>query len=85
MFRDGLIGNLGIIEVLGLLTAGQFNKALPKDKSPYKLEDIIPQAYDYLYPPLTEEDKKAKVQAALVGFMTLQPGANQNLLENQDG
>ena len=58
MFNDGLIGNLGILEVLGTLTAGQFNKVLSKGSKGYKLKDIIPQAYDYLYPPQTEQEKK---------------------------
>jgi len=58
MYADGLIGNRGVLEVLGNLTAGQFNKMLPKGKSPYTLEDIISRAYDYIYPPLSEEDKR---------------------------
>ena len=46
MFHAGLIGNLGILEVLGTLTAGQFNKVLPKGKAGFTLKDIIPHAYD---------------------------------------
>jgi hypothetical protein len=29
MYHSGLIGNIGLLEVLGTLTAGQFNKMLP--------------------------------------------------------
>ena len=52
MYNDGVIGNLGILEVLGTLTAGQFNKMLQKGASPYKIKDILPQVYDYLYPQI---------------------------------
>ena len=40
MFHAGLIGNLGILEVLGTLTAGQFNKVLPRGKAGFTLKDI---------------------------------------------
>jgi hypothetical protein len=73
MFNDGIIGNLGILQVLGLLTAGQFNKVLPTGKPAFKLEDIIPQAYEYLYPPLTDEQKKEKVNKNLLAFAMMNP------------
>lgn len=75
MFNDGVIGNLGIMEVLGMLTAGQFNKMLPKTATPYKLQNIIPQAYDYLYPPLTEQEKKAQAEKNLLAFAMMSPDA----------
>ena len=67
MYADGLIGNRGILEVLGTLTAGQFNKMLPKGKPAYKLQDIIPRAFEYLYPPLSEQDKKK--QHAVIKYL----------------
>jgi len=73
MFNDGLIGNLGIIQVLGILTAGQFNKVLPSGKPPFKLENIIPQVYEYLYPPLTDEQKKEQVNKSLLAFAMMNP------------
>lgn len=75
MFNDGVIGNLGLLEVLGMLTAGQFNKMLPKTATPYKLHNIIPQAYDYLYPPLTEQEKKAQAEKNLLAFAMMSPDA----------
>lgn len=75
MYNDGIIGNLGLLEVLGSLTAGQFNKMLPKGSSPYKLQSIIPSAYDYLYPPLSEQDKKAQVSKNLLAFAMMAPNA----------
>ena len=61
MFVDGVIGNLGVLNVLGTLTAGQFNKMLPSGKAPYTLQKIIPKAHDYIYPPLTEQEQKNQV------------------------
>jgi len=75
MFNDGVIGNLGIIETLGTLTAGQFNKMLPKGSSPYKLSSVIPRVYDYIYPPLTEQDKKEQVSQQLLAFAMMSPNA----------
>jgi hypothetical protein len=77
MFNDGVIGNLGIIHILGILTAGQFNKVLPKGKPAFKLENIIPQVYEYLYPPLTDEDKKEAVNKSLLAFAMMNPNKNK--------
>lgn len=85
MYSDGLIGNKGILEVLGTLTAGQFNKMLPKGKPPYKLQGIIPLAYDYLYPPLSEQDKKAQASKQLLAFAMMSPGAPKVLTEAHNG
>jgi len=75
MYHAGLIGNIGLLEVLGNLTAGQFNKMLPKGKAGYKLQDIIPNTYDFIYPPLSEQDKKAQVNQSLLAFALMSPGA----------
>jgi hypothetical protein len=75
MYHAGIIGNLGLLEVLGTLTAGQFNKMLPKGKAPFKLKDIIPNAYDYLYPPQTEQEKKEQASQNLLAFALMSPNA----------
>ncbi len=75
MYNDGVIGNLGLIEVLGTLTAGQFNKVLPKGSAPYKLKSIIPNIYEYLYPPLTEQDIKEQASQNLLAFALMSPDA----------
>lgn len=85
MYVDGLIGNHGLLDVLGNLTAVQFNKALPKGKSPYNLRDIIPHAFDYLYPPPTEQEKKERANAALLTFMMTRQGAPKVLAEGNNG
>jgi hypothetical protein len=81
MFHAGLIGNLGILEVLGTLTAGQFNKVLPKGKAGFTLKDIIPHAYDYLYPPQTEQEKKDQASQNLLAFAMMSPSAPEILFK----
>lgn len=75
MFNDGIIGNLGLLQVLGSHAAGHFNSLLPKGASPYKLFDIIPNQYDYLYPPLSEAEQKNQVSKNLIAFAMASPGA----------
>ena len=75
MYNDGVIGNLGLLQVLGSHAAGHFNSLLPKGSSPYKLQDIIPNQYDYLYPPLTEEAKREQTSKDLIAFAMMHPGA----------
>jgi hypothetical protein len=54
---------------------------LPKGKQPYKLQDIIPTQYEYLYPPLTEQDKKDKTNKDLLNFIKSKPRAPTKLFE----
>ena len=75
MYNDGIIGNLGLLQVLGSHAAGHFNSLLQKGSAPYKLQDIIPNQYDYLYPPLTEEAKREQVSKNLLAFAMMHPGA----------
>ena len=79
MFNDGVIGNLGLIQVLGSHAAGHFNSLLPKGGSPYKLQDIIPNQYDYLYPPISEEAKREQISKNLIAFAMMHPGAPSQL------
>jgi len=81
MYADGIIGNFGIIQILGSHVAGHFNMVLPKGKQAYKLRDIIPVQYDYLYPPQTEQDKSKSLNDALLNFLKSRPNAPKKLLE----
>lgn len=75
MWHDGTIGNLGVLEAIGSLTAGTFNMSLAKGRAPFRLQDTIPSAYDYLYPPLSEEEQKKQASAGLLSFMMMGGGA----------
>lgn len=83
MFADGIIGNYGLLQVLGSHTAGFFNSLLPKGKQPYKLQDIIPAQYEYLYPPLTEQDKKDLANKSLLNFVKSKPNAPKDLFKDK--
>jgi hypothetical protein len=83
MYNDGIIGNLGLLQVLGINTAGQFNTVLPQGKIPFKLQDIIPTQYDYLYPPLTDEQKAKSISDNLVAFAKINPNAPSHLFKEK--
>jgi hypothetical protein len=71
MYADGLIGNHGILETLGNLSAGVYNYLRPQNKSPYKLKDLIPRAYDYIYPP---QDTTENPSNSLLAYMAQAKG-----------
>jgi hypothetical protein len=78
-YADGIIGNKKVINTLGSLTAGVFNYLRSNNSKTYSLEDIIGTAYDYIYPPLTEEQKQHDVNQRLKSFMQSRPGAETYL------
>jgi hypothetical protein len=70
MYADGMVGNYGILTQIASLTNGVFNYMRPANSPPYKLANILGNAYDYIYPPLTEEQQKAAVNDSLLAFMS---------------
>jgi len=85
MYADGLIGNRAVIELLGVLTNGVFNYMRSANAPTYKLSNIIGNAYDYIYPPLTEEEKKHKANEQLLAFMSQAPGFSADRFGIKDG
>lgn len=79
MWADGVIGNRGLLEVLGSLTAGVYNYMRSENQRAYKLNDIIPRSHDYLYPPLSDEQKRAQVNNSLLSYLRISPNAPQGL------
>lgn len=71
MYADGMIGNAGILEALGNLTAGVYNYMRAANSKAYKLKDIIPRAYDYIYPP---QDTTNSPSDALLSYMVQAKG-----------
>ena len=69
MYNAGIIGNLGVIHVLGQLAMMRGNEYLPSGSRPYGLKDFIPNTMDFYEPPQTPEEKKAALDRglALVG------------------
>lgn len=81
MYVDGLIGNRGLVEVLGSLTGAVYNYMRSEKQRAYTLQDIIPRMYEYIYPPLSEEEKAKKVSDALINYMRISPNAPKNLFK----
>lgn len=69
-----MIGNAGILESLGNLTAGVYNYIRAANSKAYKLKDIIPKAYDYIYPP---QDNTTSPSETLLSYMIQAKGFNK--------
>lgn len=74
MYADGMIGNQGLLTVLGQLTTGVFNYMRPANAPDYKLSKILGSAYDYIVPPLSPEQQKEATNNALKTYMMMAPG-----------
>lgn len=77
MYADGMVGNHNLVYLLGSLVTGVFNYLRAEASAPFSLQKVLGPAYDYLYPPLTEEQKQAQVNEQLLTFMTMAPGFNK--------
>ena len=85
MYADGLLGNYGILTQIASLTNGVFNYMRPASSPPYKLANILGSAYDYIYPPLTQEQQKAAVNDSLLAFMSQANGFDKTKFGVKDG
>lgn len=85
MYADGLLGNYGILTQLATLTNGVFNYMRTANSPPYKLANILGSAYDYIYPPLTQEQQKAAVNDSLLAFMSQANGFDKTKFGVKDG
>jgi hypothetical protein len=81
MYADGMIGNYGVLTQLATLTNGVFNYMRTANSSPYKLVNILGSAYDYIYPPLSDDEVKANANNSLLAFMTQAQGFDAKLFE----
>lgn len=81
MFADGMIGNRSLLLALSTLTTGNINSKLKKDATPYKMQDVLPSAHEYIVPPLTEEQMAEQRNRQLLGFMATSKGVPKNFLE----
>ena len=78
MYNDGLIGNMGILEVLGNLTAGVYNYMRSTGQSPYRLQDIIKRSYKYLFP----QDNTTDPSDTLLLFLSQAPDFKMDRFKN---
>jgi hypothetical protein len=78
-FGDGIIGNKKILNTLGSLTTGVFNYMRSSNSPSYTLNNILGSSYDYIYKPLTNEEKQNQANQNLLAFISMAPGAKENL------
>lgn len=71
--NDGLFGNKSLINVNGALTTGVFNYIRSQNAQAYSLQDIIGVMHDYIYRPLSEEEKRQLANERLLTFMSMKP------------
>lgn len=79
MLHDGLIGPKSVLLALSSFTTGNLNSKLKPTAEPYKMENILPLAHDYIVPPLTEEEKIAKANENLSTYIAMHPNAPRKL------
>jgi len=85
MYADGLIGNSGLLTQVATLTSGVFNYIRAASSPAYKLDSVLGRAYDYIYPPLSEKDKKVMASNSLLAFMTQAQGFDKTMFGVKDG
>lgn len=69
MYNNGVLGNMGLMNVIGSLTTGIFNYIRPPNASPYGLKAILNEAYGYIY-----KDVEVAPEDSLKLFMTQAQG-----------
>lgn len=77
--NDGLVGNKVVLTTLGSLTTGVFNYIRSSGAKAYELKEILGIAHDYIYKPLTEQEKQEEANQRLLSFMQMMPGADKQL------
>ncbi len=81
MLADGMIGPKSVLLALSSFATGNLNSKIRRDATPFKMDDLLPFAHEYVQPPLTEEQKQAKSQRSLMAFMAMNPKAPKKILE----
>lgn len=78
MYNNGILGNMGLINLIGSLTTGIFNYIRPSSAPAYSLKSILNETYGYLY-----KDVEIKPEDSLKLFMTQAQGFNMNLFDRK--
>jgi hypothetical protein len=79
MLYDGMIGQKSVLLALSSLTTGNLNSKLKDTATPYKMENVLPLAHEYIVPPLTEEEQQTQVNANLSSYVAMHPNAPKKL------
>ena len=75
-----MFGNKSLLLAISALTTGNLNSKLRKEARPYKMEDILPLAHEYIVPPMTEEERKEQTSKSFMAFMQSAPGAPKGII-----
>jgi len=84
MFSDGLIGEKASLVALSAFATGNLNSKLKQGTTPFRMQNILPSAADYISPPPTDEEKAAMVQNQLLSFLQQMPGSETYLKVKDD-
>lgn len=77
MLNDGAIGPKAILLALSALTTGNLNSKIKHGSNPYKIQDVLPSTFEYIIPPLSEEQQRQETQERLKAFMLSAPGSQK--------
>lgn len=77
--NDGLIGNKAVINTLGYLTTAVFNYMRSQNTPAYTLHNVLGIMHDYIYKPLSDEEKRQAASQQLLAFMSMGSGAPELL------
>ena len=84
MLHDGLLGPKSVLLALSSFTTGNLNSKLKPTAEPYKMEHILPLSHDYIVPPPTEEELKARANENLSTYIAMHPNAPKKLKHGQN-
>lgn len=60
---------------LSSLTTGNLNAKIKATAKPFTMKDVLPSMHDYIVPPLSDAEKRNHINASLLAFMSMSPGA----------
>lgn len=78
MYADGALGNYGVLQSLGSLTAGVFNYLRSANSQPYELKDILGSSYGYMF-----TEKESNPSESLMAFITQAHGFNMKQFDKE--
>lgn len=78
MYSDGALGNYGVLNALGSLTAGVFNYLRGANSQAYDLKSILGSCYGYLY-----SEKETNPSESLMAFMSQSNGFNMSQFKKE--
>lgn len=73
MYGDGILGNHGLLNTLGMLVNGVFNYIRSPNTPPYSLKSILNQAYGYIH-----EDMEVTPSDSLKMFISQAKGYSES-------